>query len=1342
MRTTAFPSRRESFWQTYLRSCKIALRKILILLPIMAVASMLFWIAIPLMTENIGGMGQRYLPYSLQSAQGVKTWWQGVAIGQRALEASNGIGYILALWAVFGFFSLQIAAFRRGRMTGALGVFGMSGLGAAMIEAYGINDQVWLGFSAAAFIGILAIGIHRLIFTQLKSNGSQLILAQVHGVWVWALWILLTGLGVVWLIDLAARGPHKLMLIGLHQLDALWLASFLVMPLMIWSHHWMLKGMLLLREIWRTRRGPLMMSVSFIGMLLFCIWLGRYASFGQQHGYPHQSAELIRVLIALSLAWLMSRYAEWGADASSRATAAGLAFTLLLGVISSLVISGDLGPVLAMMLGGLPLVLAIMMPNRPGNRTGVRLLVATVSMLGLFFMIQAVLMVWLPESAFAPQRLAERAQAILTPFDARLDYAAQIAWLLDAASPQGFGLVSTPWCGAMPMLGLGNCSNTSGVPVQFGSDYAYIGVAALWGRYVAAGLVSLTALMFMSLAFISLPGRVNQHAALKAPALLHAWIVVAFASLAMGQLAVSFAGNIGFIQLSGITQPLLGLGSVSLCAAAAWIGFSLGGSAGKGITSMSGAVQNVNNEPRSWVVRAAMSMFIGVLIIAAGSIIWASQDKEAIHDQLISRQVEHGFALLSCQQNSDTKLRAAACAKLNKQWPLTSEAKSERCKKLAVQIPEIIESISKLGKTQFNFSGNNSCSEADALNAVYRWTREQGGDALMRMLSTPVQLHGARLAVNNPYRVPGCLTLAHPNQDTYVEDIYDQTLCGPDSVTRLGKIVPGVAMLDHALSYATRAPRETGHLDQGESVEHQQSSQGKLFAPGWIEYLGLDKWPQRWLPYYAFNTTHLGQGNHLGISIVTPVQSKVQEIADCYTGKSNDPSCDASGAGMLEGARARMMGILVVNAKTGEIEAAASAHTPCYSAQHSNQMDADCLRLPRAPNSSEWKLNNHALNGVGMYGSLDKLPMSLGLAKSGSPIGINQARMDSAIGHSETEMFIDDVMCVDQDFAPNCIKARLRAIAAAADDIGWQTHCKQGDTQCGKINLLGAPSGNLNYSVPAARWMSNPVHSTQSLAESVNPGERGFTREAIAACYNHGSEHRWRHCKGEALVQVLAELFGQGNASSSPVGIAQGLYSIVQRAQAASNPLQALTLLSREQDTARSVRQPDSAAQALLHAMGNTILTGGTANSACLRVEAILGHQTLGKKPQINCRQPGEWVLSGKTGTPLFPHDTLTFMQREQHCQNVANQPDSPAKRYEQVRCQVPPVKWFASVVGQKRSDGRTDWQKIIIVLAERNWNATTGLIDSPLDRGSSVAAEVALLAANKLIQDMEIKGK
>ena len=39
------------------------------------------------------------------------------------------------------------------------------------------------------------------------------------------------------------------------------------------------------------------------------------------------------------------------------------------------------------------------------------------------------------------------------------------------------------------------------------------------------------------------------------------------------------------------------------------------------------------------------------------------------------------------------------------------------------------------------------------------------------------------------------------------------------------------------------------------------------------------------------------------------------------------------------------------------------------------------------------------------------------------------------------------------------------------------------------------------------------------------------------------------------------------------------------------------------------------------------------------------------------------------------------------------------------------------------------------MVLAERNWNAQSGLIDTPFDRGGNVAAELGLRMARNLVE-------
>lgn len=179
---------------------------------------------------------------------------------------------------------------------------------------------------------------------------------------------------------------------------------------------------------------------------------------------------------------------------------------------------------------------------------------------------------------------------------------------------------------------------------------------------------------------------------------------------------------------------------------------------------------------------------------------------------------------------------------------------------------------------------------------------------------------------------------------------------------------------------------------------------------------------------------------------------------------------------MLESARARMAGTLVVNAKTGVIEAAASAYTPCYEAQRSGRFDVNCLTLPEAPQARDWMLTNRALYAQAMVGSLTKVPMALGLIRSRSPLTMSDARLDTALSHSETEKFIDDALCADQAFNPACISRRVGSLIEAGHTLGWNSTCPPDQKGCGYLNLL-APVAGLTHSVPAARWMTDPSDS-------------------------------------------------------------------------------------------------------------------------------------------------------------------------------------------------------------------------------------------------------------------------
>jgi hypothetical protein len=152
-------------------------------------------------------------------------------------------------------------------------------------------------------------------------------------------------------------------------------------------------------------------------------------------------------------------------------------------------------------------------------------------------------------------------------------------------------------------------------------------------------------------------------------------------------------------------------------------------------------------------------------------------------------------------------------------------------------------------------------------------------------------------------------------------------------------------------------------------------------------------------------------------------------------------------------------------------------------------------------------------------------------------------------------------------------------------------------------------------------------------------------------------------------------------------------------------------------------------AQQLLEALQEPLKSGGTAHVSCLK--------SITADASLNCNNDGQWVVAGKTGTPLSPHDAMTYTARKQACDRTRARPDTVSRRHDWARCVVPPIKWFAYLLGQ-RDNGQIRWKKAVVVLAERNWNAQTGLIDTPFDRGGNVAAELGLRMARSLVEQAQ----
>ncbi|MEO7056662.1 MAG: FtsW/RodA/SpoVE family cell cycle protein [Caldimonas sp.] len=171
---------------------------------------------------------------------------------------------------------------------------------------------------------------------------------------------------------------------------------------------------------------------------------------------------------------------------------------------------------------------------------------------------------------------ASRLESVAAPFASVNDQLALVSWFQQAAPAGGFGIGSVPWCGF-------SAARCSGVPAQIHSDYTFTAMVGVFGP-LAAWAVSIGAAFWLH-RLIRHHGRVTRgeprlvrsgggRLAIDGQALI-SWIAVAWVVLATTQLAVTVAGNLAVLPLTGVTFPFVSFGMTSLLVNVAFLSLCL-----------------------------------------------------------------------------------------------------------------------------------------------------------------------------------------------------------------------------------------------------------------------------------------------------------------------------------------------------------------------------------------------------------------------------------------------------------------------------------------------------------------------------------------------------------------------------------------------------------------------------------------------------------------------------------------------------------------------------------------------------------------------------------------------
>lgn len=446
--------------------------------------------------------------------------WLALVCGRQDWPLRVRLLLILAIWCVAG----HALAWFAGRIE----VFGLAFSGLLFWLSYGLA-------LTAALCGLAARpGTH-------ASVGGA-----VHW-WIYPGWLLLSGLGILWLLDYSARGYPKYAYLGVYQFDA-WLTATAALTLIAAALPRLLLG--LGRQLARLeagRTGGIALHVLLTGLWAVGVVGVAYATGYSGRQQVAMLAETLRLPIWLLAGWLGYRWFASGLRPLSAFLAFGALMSMLALGFWSL---NDKGPILVQAVA-LSLLAGAVAAAVVGHHLGI--------WLGRAF---ALLLIGALLSAiawavfhYAP---VDRLVALQHPHRGELEFLSELRWFMNAAPAEGFGLGQVPWCGNAASLGLSTCA---GVPRQIQSDYVFAALVGVWGKSNAALLV--VALLGW---LASLAGARFSRAGVSAVDhnALAGWLVAMGVAAYVVQTVVSMFGTLGAMPLTGVGMPLLAYGGTSL----------------------------------------------------------------------------------------------------------------------------------------------------------------------------------------------------------------------------------------------------------------------------------------------------------------------------------------------------------------------------------------------------------------------------------------------------------------------------------------------------------------------------------------------------------------------------------------------------------------------------------------------------------------------------------------------------------------------------------------------------------------------------------------------------------
>lgn len=474
-------------------------------------------------------------------------------IAQRATQATLLVrhGWWLWLgWSVWLWMAIQVGRRTERRPLAALGYL----FGAAIIIAKGIEH--WVGIIAPfgmlpwglAFTAICLILDRLFRLDRLRILFGGLLtkpLPRRVGTSPWLLpgWLLFVGLSWLWLVDLSLNFHPRLRFLLVDHLTGVWGAILLLGLVPLFAPGLLSVLVRLLGIISSPRYRWRWPSVLALSVFVLLVWWGGKSS-------QYITGEVIKAVFVIFAAWFLVMRAPLLSHGRmvlrdfrdvSHALTPAMVVLGLLGI--ALIVTKDLGPLLVILLCSL---------LWGGAYWG----------LGISAMLISALFALILWAGKVLPTVGVRVQSLLDPFGASIDDLARLLWFQQEVPFFGFGLGNVPWRGYSFM------EFSVGLPLQLQSDYTFTGLMGVFGVW-AWLLVLLVACWGLELArsrakkaSIDTCSLMAGRKALREG--FRAWLALVFGSLVSVQLALTVAGNLAWVPLTGITLPWMSFGNTAL----------------------------------------------------------------------------------------------------------------------------------------------------------------------------------------------------------------------------------------------------------------------------------------------------------------------------------------------------------------------------------------------------------------------------------------------------------------------------------------------------------------------------------------------------------------------------------------------------------------------------------------------------------------------------------------------------------------------------------------------------------------------------------------------------------